>query len=209
MALFLPDAAWIKPQAQPARTIFERVKSIRDAVLFKVFDSLTVERKSTMKGEEIGTPHLPDLHMEGETYVGVASGARVRIAEDRRHNLTLLSSASPTGFMAVVFADGLKEWQTLAGQVFPARLEQDWQAQLERYRSIAKELPCFETGYHSHIPHFVRMQPLYMQSMKVEDTGAFQADNWGYWVWGWDTTLPCFGLLNAGRFGTSREHSSS
>lgn len=75
-----------------------------------------------------------------------------------------------------------------------------WQEQAARYAALAAETPGLDFGRHTALGRFFRLQPGYLESMRIrEEPGAYRANNDYYWVWGWDMTRPAFGLLTGNR----------
>ncbi len=111
-------------------------------------------------------------------------------------------SIAPDGG-AVTFAIGLgstaAEAEAMGARLVraPAELREE---QTRRYAEIAATTPELEFGRHTALRQFFRLQPHYLESMRLRDEpGAYRANNDYYWVWGWDMTRPAFGLLTGNR----------
>ena len=107
----------------------------------------------------------------------------------KQERLILAIGLGPTAAEARRLSERLSRNPTLARR-----------GQVQRYAKIAGATPRLEFGRHTALRRFFRLQPHYLESMRLRDEpGAYRANNDYYWVWGWDMTRPAFGLLTGNR----------
>ncbi|GEM_PF-4720477 len=176
-----------------------------DGLFFRIHDRLTVERKrSSQVLREVNVLQLPDLTMEADVYGVCVANQPLTYRKVNGNHLLRVNSKEKTAF-AFIFTNDEGELKRETNS-FRKDADKYFETQYRRYQSIAVRLPEIKIkgslgiGHYHHIPEFFKKQPLYIESCKVEDTGAFKANNFYYWVWSWDMSCPCFGLLEAGDY---------
>ncbi len=199
-------------RTQEVRSVKEGLgfKEEIDGLFFRIHDRLTVERKrSSQVLREVNVLPLPDLTMEADIYGVVAANKPVIYEKKNEAHILKVRTKEKVAF-AFIFSNSQEE---LKKELKKFREEGDkyFGRQYTRYQHKAKQLPelkikgSLNIGHYHHITEFFKLQPLYIESCKVEDTGAFKANNFYYWVWSWDMSCPCFGLLEAGDYESVRK----
>jgi len=189
------------------RSIKENLNFRKDiqGLYFKVHDCLTVERKrSSQVLREVNVRQLPDLTMDADVYGIVVANQPITYQRENGKHLLTVNTKEETNF-AFIFANSGEELEKETN-AFKKEGHTYFEKQYKRYQSLANQLPEIEMkgslniGHYHHIPEFFKKQPLYIESCKVENTGAIKANNFYYWVWSWDMSSPCFSLLKAGDY---------
>ena len=155
---------------------------------------------------EINVPKLPSLEIKGETFGAITSNINFKFKEDEEKYTLIFNENFSLAFLFSKSIEELKKVQ----EEYLKDPDGCFQKQVKRYSEKGKTLPEFHAagslniGSYRNLSRFFRMQPLYIESMKIDRTGAFRACNSVYWSWGWDITLPCFGLLLSGDYDSVR-----
>jgi len=151
---------------------------------------------------EIHVPKLLPLEIKGETFGAITSDVKFEMKEDEEKYILIFNESFSLSFLFGKSIDELKKEK----EEYLKDPTGCFERQIKRYSEKGKVLPKFYSagslniGDYRNLKRFFRMQPLYIESMKIEKTGAFRACNSSYWAWGWDMTLPCFGLLLSGDY---------
>lgn len=198
-------------EIQRERILFEGLiyRENENDIYFHAKDHLEVERKPGGLVRAIHVPELPPLELKGETFGIITSEIKFDFKENKK-NYSLIFQGNKNFTLSFLFGKSMDELKNLKEEYLndPTGC---FNRQMKRYQKKSENLPKFYSsgslnmGNYRNISRFFRMQPLYIESMKIDNTGTFRACNAYYWAWGWDITLPCFGLLYAGEYSSVKD----
>ena len=143
---------------------------------------------------------VPSEPRQSELHLCVCAGGTMRVeADERDFRFELTPGADGCVRLALGLGMRATEARDMARRLAERPMD-SWEQQTRRYAAIAAGTPQLDFGRHTALRRFFRLEPLYLDSMRIaDDPGAYRANNDYYWVWGWDMTRPAFGLLTGGR----------
>lgn len=142
---------------------------------------------------------VPSKWCSSRLHLVIRSGTGLRVTETDGVLSFRLPPADGEAALVLALGSTRREAEQAARQAL-ADGPQVLARQMKRYARVDGAAPRLDFGRHTAMARFFRLEPLYMESMRIrDDMGAFKANNDYYWVWGWDMTRPAFGLLCGNR----------